>query len=70
MLFQKNVAIVIEFGDYGNVCSMIPLEIVKQFYCNGKPCPEWVIKFAFDDNSNRTINLVIEENEIDFDSFK
>ena len=70
MPYQKNVATVIEFGDYGNMGNMIPLEIVKQFYCNGKPCPEWVVRFGYNDNSNRTIDLVIHESEIDFDSFK
>lgn len=70
MLYKKNVAIAIEFGDYNNIGDMIPLEIVKQFYCNGRPYPEWVVRFGYNDNSNRTIDLVIHENKIDFDSFK
>lgn len=66
--FQKDIPIELEFGDYGNIAMMTPVRIVKQFYCNNHYYPEWIIEFKYP-HDDRTIELVIDEKEIDFDSF-
>ena len=64
----NNVPVKLEVGDYDNFMTLIPKEIVCQFKCNGELYPDYVIKFGYPED-NRTLELVIHEDEIDFESF-
>ena len=63
----KNQPIKIEFGDYGNFCTMIPKEILEH-----KPNDYYKVLIRWQYlNSEQTIDLWEQDDKIvDFDSFK
>lgn len=58
-MYKKNTPIRIEYGCYDNWATLIPTAIVKPYNKNNT-----IVRF------NDRIDLVIENNEIDFKSFE
>ena len=64
-MFEKGKVKKVEFGDYGNFASLIPLS-VKPWACDDDKS---VIEFAFEKGDMPNVSLVISNNEINFESF-
>lgn len=60
----------IEFGDYGNYGSMIPIEFDRVMTFHGNPILSFCLVWDYDDKTGRTIKLCHDNPEdIDFESF-
>lgn len=64
-MFEKGKVQEVEFGDYGNFASLIPLSVKPWAYDNDKS----VIEFAFEKGDMPNVDLVISNDEINFESF-
>ena len=64
-MFEKGKVQEVEFGDYGNFASLIPLSVKPWAYDNDKS----VIEFAFEKGDMPNVSLVISNDEINFESF-
>lgn len=64
-MFEKGKVKKVEFGDYGNFASLIPLSVKPWAYDNDKS----VIEFAFEKGDMPNVSLVISNDEINFESF-
>ena len=66
--YIKNQVRLVEYGDYDNYAKLIPIKIVEQLNICGTYYPEYIVLFQYE-NTDKTIELVIKEKQIDFDSF-
>ena len=66
-MFEKGKVQEVEFGDYGNFASLIQLSVKPWTYDNDKNLS--VIEFAFEKGDMPNVNLVISNDEINFESF-
>ena len=69
--FRKNVPTAMTFGgdinyNEGTQGTMIPLAIIGEWILNKK---QSIVRFGYGANDNRTIDLVIDNDEIDFVTF-
>lgn len=75
-MFEKGKVQEVEFGDYGNFASLIPLSVKPCTYDNDKNLSVYdndknlsVIEFAFEKGDMPNVSLVISNDEINFESF-
>lgn len=66
-MFEKGKAQEVEFGDYGNFASLIPLSVKPWTFGNDKNMS--VIEFAFEKGNMPNVSLVIPNDKINFESF-
>jgi hypothetical protein len=66
----KGVKQNIEFGDYGNYGSMIPIEFDRIMTFHGNPVLSFCLLWDYNDGTGRTIKLCHDNpDDIDFESF-